>query len=89
MMNVRIEPGETLEAAYEQTFGDGAMYLSTDCADTQSTVACSDGIPPQSEFISYTNAGSAAQDLTLVLDNWGGGGLGPPGGPFTLRLSIQ
>ena len=92
IVRVRLQPGETLTARYEQLLdpstgnqGDGVLYLLSNCLDTTSALACDDQIGT-AEVVEYTYLGSTSETLFLVLDNWN-----PlfPGGPFQLDLLIQ
>ena len=72
MLNVELQPGETLDVRYRMVGGDASIYLLTDCWTPTTCVAGSDnswtigGI----ESLTYTNTSATAQTYALILDEY-------------------
>ena len=84
MHPVTIPAGETLDVELIAFSGDPALYLLADCTDGATCVVGSDNETEAHESLSYTNTGSGAVNLYLVIDSWEG-----PGRIGKLTVSIQ
>lgn len=85
---VQLEPGQQLTATLSTSNWDGAVYMITDCANSDtSCVAGSDSGNP--ETFTYTHMGAAASTYYVVVDAWQASNTTTTrDGQYTLELSI-
>jgi len=82
---IDLEPGQTVDLTYSSEYGDGSLYLLSDCSDESTCLVGVDtvGPPGNDEHLSYTNDTSAAQTVYAVLDGYGSAS------SFVLRVDFR
>ncbi len=70
MVEVLLQPGETLDAEFTQGSAHGVLYVSRGCPDPVNNrpVTCGDGGIGSTSRVSYTNHTGSAERLLLVLE---------------------
>ncbi len=73
-----LQPGGTIDVAYEEIDYDGSIYLVTDCNDAPGTCVAGDDCYPNpcTDLINYTNTTGGNVEYWLIVDGFTGFGLG-------------